>query len=97
MISTVHDSVARDIKADQPSQCGVNIHRVDNFIGLLPRGYLAGSADQKGNTIRTRIARKQATSPRAVESFSPNSPVTPIVGCKDENGLVLQPQLFDAT
>ena len=91
MVSTVHDAIAREIKTHHCRQGGVHIHRMDNFIGLLSRRYFPGPANQKGNAKGPFVAGKKATSPGAVESFSFDSPIAPVVRSKDENGVVLDP------
>ena len=68
---------------------------MDNFIGFLSRRYFAGPADQKGNAKGTLVTGKEATSPGAVEPFSADAPIAPIVRGKNENGVVLDPQLPD--
>ncbi len=95
MVSTIHDSIARDIKTEHTCQGGIHIHRVDNLIGYSPRRYFAGPADQEGNAKGSFVARENAASPGSVETFSSNSPITPVVGCKNKYGVILHPQLFD--
>jgi len=68
---------------------------MDNFIGFLSRRYFTGPADQKWNTKGSFVAGKKASSPGTVESLSSDSPIAPVVRCKDKNGVFLDPQLFD--